>query len=492
MNKFLLLLILLSTHIFAVTPTPTPTTLPIGMTPPPYEPVCGTDPRVDCMDTSPECGKITYYNQSQLENNGGTYLYDGICPTPTPKPSVEVICDAPHIVTSSNLTKTSKKRKAIFFNTLTSTQSSNSLIRINPSGIKFIREDSEHLFSYFYIPNEGTWRSTIDGSVGFFPDEDFNGTSTINYVVYDNCGTPSNPSTLKATIDSNETTTPQVVFEPTCIFLTLNDLLIVDDIRIITPDTKISLIDVLDNDTPYVSPASLRLVDKDDNLVTKLTDKDKGKWLVDTNAGDILFIPNKNFRDNAEVKYVVNNQCNTTSGDNDKHYDFEHNIATITVIMSTPTPQPCPQTKEPICGQENLCKVSPLGETICLASIPRNTTYTNMCELFKSGDVFLYAGACHTPTPTPTPQIIYIDVTPTPKPTPTPTATPTPKPKPITMSDTPKPTTKPAQPAETNTTQNISTVKSSNGSALGMMSLFMLVLLTLITGRNEINRRGKM
>jgi len=79
-----------------------------------------------------------------------------------------------------------------------------------------------------------------------------------------------------------------------------------------------------------------------------------------------------------------------------------------------------------------------------------------------------------TPTPTPTPKIIYIKVTPIP----TPTATP--KPKPTTIKKR-KPTTSPTQPAETNTTST-PVVKSSNGSALGSLSLLALMIFTGMIG----------
>lgn len=470
MNKFLLLLwILLSTYIFAITPTPTPTTTPQGMTPPPYEPVCGTDPLIDCMapGMTDECGKKTYYDQGQLETAGGEFLYEGICPTPTPKPSVEVICDTPSTVISNDRIKVSKKREPISFNILTSAHSINPLIRIDPFSVKFISEDSEHLFSYFHVTDKGTWYSN-DGGAVFWPKEDFNGTSTIKYIVRNNCGIPSNPSTLTATIDTNETTTPMPVLDPMCIFLDFNSLLVVDDIRIITPDTQISVIDVLDNDTPYAVPASLRLVDENNNLVTKLTVKNQGRWLVDTNAGDILFLPNKNFRDKAEIKYVVNNQCNTTSGDNDKHYDFEHNIATIAVVMATPTPTPCPKAKDPVCGIENICTTED-EEITCKDTIPKQITYDNKCKLKKDNAIFIYNGICKKPTPTPTA---------------------TPKPKPVIATEEPKPTTKSTQTVETNTTKKTSKVQSSDGSALGILSLFILMLLTLTIGRGEINRIG--
>jgi len=506
MNKFTLLSTLLSTLVFAVTPTPTPTTIPAA-TPPPYEPVCGTDPLVDCMETevSNGCGKKTYYNLYDLENNGngGVFLYEGICPTPTPKPSIEVICDTPNLTLKSyEQSKTSKRREPISFNILAGTYGNNPLIHLDPFSIKFINNENETPVSSLDINNEGGWY-TGSGTVIFWPTEDFNGTSSVKYIIKNNCGTTSKPSTLTATIETNETITPMPVFDPMCLFLDFNSLLIVDDIRILEPNTQISLIDVLSNDNEYVVPSSLRLVDENNHLVTKLTVNNQGKWLVDTNAGDILFIPNKNFKDEAKIRYVVNNQCYTTYSSNDKYYEFETNIATITVIKATPTPTPCPKAKDLVCGLENICTTEE-GKTICQDSIPKQNTYSNKCELEKDNAIFIYNGKCRkpTPTPTPTPKIIYIEVTPTPKPTPvatpkpTPTITPkptpttTPKPKPIKSNTTkkPKPTTNPTQTAETNTTQNTPTLQSSDGSALGSLSILGLMIFTGMIGLFGIRR----
>ena len=151
---------------------------------------------------------------------------------------------------------------------------------------------------------------------------------------------------------------------------------------------KLKVINIFKNDdngiesTNFVN-ASLRLIASNQNAVRRVHIDKQGTWLSNTNTGEIFFIPEDNFTGESHIQYIVDSPCSYSVNRKEGAQAYDANI---TIIASTPTP--CPQTKKPVCGQENLCHVSPSGEKICLASIPRNTTYPNMCELFEAGDVF--------------------------------------------------------------------------------------------------------
>lgn len=528
MNKFLLLFtILLNTYVFAFLPTPRPAPNACSKD---YKPVCGE---------SSSGSNVTFANICKLDlesQYSGHFAlkHEGACdpePTNTPNPFPhQLTCEAHGgaiRTTAYDINITVEHTGAIYNLAQSNAHSHHPNIAINPASTRFIDENG-NLSTSKEITNIGTWELGIGGMIifkpfveynasGVFTNLEANSTISVDYVINNNCSEPknfSNKATLTVTITNPNknlpaSNDPWFYNSPYSCFNQTPIDAINDTVRL-KRNEKIKIISVLENDNNYRSSsdyvfASLSLIDNEnDNFLRQTVKiKNEGTWLADTTSGQILFIPESNFIGESTIHYAIHSSC-TSYNDTDAFYTnnnsySDYSKAKITVLaptpIPTPTPKPCPKTKEPVCGQENLCKVSPSGETICLASIPRNTTYTNMCELFKAGDVFLYTGACHTPTPAPAPKIIYVEVTPTPKPTPkpTPTITPTPKaspkPKPVISTEEPKPTTKPTQTVETNTTKKTSNIQSSDGSALGILNIFVLMLLTLIIGRGEINRR---
>jgi hypothetical protein len=515
MNKFLLFLLhitLLSSLAFAFLPTPRPAPNACGKD---YKPVCGE---------SSSGSTVTFANICKLElenqySGDFTLKYEGTCeqePTPTPNPFPhELTCKEKYISTTAYDVNLTVEHTGSIYNLAQSPAHTNHPnIAINPDSTRFIDEEGERSTSK-EIENIGIWELGTGGMITFKPFVEYNAsgvftnleantTISVDYIINNNCDENknfSNKATLNVTIiDPNKnlpgSNDPWFYNSPhSCFNQTPIDA--INDTVTLKKNEKMKIISVLENDNNYRSNshpvfASLRLIDKNDYLQRKISIKNIGTWLADRTSGQVLFIPESNFKGETTIRYTIHSSCTSHhlySADSfhSKSYS-DYSKAKITVIVPTPTPtptpKPCPRTKKPVCGQENLCKVSPSGETICLASIPQNTTYTNMCELFNAGDVFLYDGECHTPTPTPKP-------TPTITPTPTPTPKATPKPKPVTITTTeePKPTANTTVTTETNTTQNTSTLQSSDGSALGSLSLFGVIMLTGIIGFFGMRRK---
>jgi len=382
-----------------------------------------------------------------------TFLF-AFTPTPTPNPRpIELTCDTQNITTQAYpVYKETKKHDIVFLSPTAIVSNLN--ISIDSSSLKLLNDEGEYT-DYISINGVGEWRSDAFGTIIFTPADDFNGTSSVHYVINNNCNYPiglSNQATVTVKIEGDNQPLP--VIEPPCQFVEEGNT--TNDIAYMHNGEKLKVINVFNNDYSGLEQrgfinSSLRLSPTIEKVVRRMHIKNKGTWIANTNTGQIFFIPEKDFIGEAHMTYVVDSVCTQDNhevpnvGRND--YSFHADITVIATPTPTPTPTPCPKTKKPVCGVENICTTEN-GKTVCQDSIPRQNTYSNQCELEKDHAIFIYNGKCKQPTPTPTP-----------------TVTATPKPKPI------------------NPTQNTQTkVKSSNGSALGSLSFFVLIIVTGIIG----------
>ncbi len=418
-----------------------------------------------------------------------------VTPTPTPDPQpIELTCDTQDITTKAYpVYKESKTHDILFLNP--NSKVSNPNIAIDPSSLKLVNNEDEYT-NYIAIDEVGEWHSNAFGGITFVPADDFNGTSSIQYVINNNCNYPiglSNKATVTIKLEGDNQPLP--VVEPPCLFIeegnTTNDIVIMNN------GEKIKVVDIFNNDFSGLEQrgfinSSLRLSPTIQKVVRRIYVKNKGTWIANTNTGQVFFVPDDNFTGKAHMTYVMDSVCTQYSHylpiPGRPSYSFS---ADITIIAPTPTPTPipdsCPEHYEPVCGMENIC-IGEGNNLKCSDALPKQTTYKNSCKLHKDKAIFLYIGKCRKPTPTPTPTP---KPTPTVTPTPKPTPTVTPKPKLVTVTpkEETKPTTSPTKTAETNTTANTpNIVKSNDGSALGSLSLLILMLLTGMIGFLEMRR----
>jgi len=395
-----------------------------------------------------------------------TYIFSGT-PTPTPNPRpIELTCDTQNITTKAYpVYKESKKHEIIFLSPKADTSNPN--ISIDTSSLKLLNDEGEYT-EYIAIDNVGEWRTGIFGSITFVPADDFNGTSSVYYVINNNCNYPiglSNQAT--ATVKIEGSNRPLPVIDPLCMFVKEENT--TDDTVYMHNGEKLKVINVFNNDYSGLEQqgfinSSLRISPTIEKVVRRMHIKNKGTWIANTNTGQIFFIPEKNFTGEAHMTYVMDSVCTQNS-----HYlpipgrrSYFFNAEVTIISTPTPTPTPCPKIKDPVCGVENICTTED-EKTVCQDSIPKQNTYANKCELEKDNAIFIYNGKCRQATPTPIP-------------TPTITPTPTPTPKPV------KPITNLTQTVEINTTRNTPIVKSSNGAALGSLSLLALMIFTGMIG----------
>ncbi|MEA1880306.1 MAG: hypothetical protein U9N11_06660 [Campylobacterota bacterium] len=482
--KFIFLLSTLNTMLFSATPIPLPVPIIEPICPNNYKPVCGSAVVSELQEEKLR----TFANQCKLEHttypHTFKYQYDGECTVKNAYNHTDKIltCDKyPSTTTAHDIHMNDLNTKLdTLYPAYTHILSHNDVqtfpsdVEFNPLSLMFIDSEGELKHSVT-IEGKGTWFSDIN-LIGFVPDmsnsNESNITSSIQYVINNNCD--YNKSVSKpANISINMSyTTPYLGFGIGQCFSQLRTVDAIDDAVLLEKNEHIKVISVLDNDDNYASAthflfASLRLLDKEQTIKRKIHIENEGTWLADTNAGQVVFVPEKNFKGSSEVSYTIHSKCSYQYEPN-RYPDASRAKIKITKATPTPTPTPvpCPKVKNLVCGEENLCLTNVTGETTCLPTIARKKTYQNTCELFKAGDVFLYEGECHRATPTPTPTV-----------TPTATPSPTPTPKPIQKTELKVVTLTTAEP--TNTTKTIS---KDDGSASSTLSMLLTGSLTLLIG----------
>ncbi|MEQ6118213.1 Ig-like domain-containing protein, partial [Reichenbachiella sp. MALMAid0571] len=162
------------------------------------------------------------------------------------------------------------------------------IVLIDPSDVSHTGDNTRPLV----IEGEGTYKIDPLGNVTFTPENNYTGTSIINYTIEDNLGALSNVATITIIV------TPE------------NDPPIaVDDEDTTDEDTPVTVV-VLDNDSD---------ADGDDLTVTQAT---SAKGTVEINSdGTITFTPNTDFVGEAIVNYTIT----------DGNGGFDSAIVTITV-----------------------------------------------------------------------------------------------------------------------------------------------------------------
>jgi CshA-type fibril repeat protein len=248
-----------------------------------------------------------------------------VTPTPTPLVCSEdiktlAVNDTVGLVTFANTTVD-----------VLDNDSADSNIGLNGASIVLIDENN--------ASEDGNW-SAQGGSIIFSPDSDFNGTSTIQYTVNNNCDYPagiSNEANVSITMNNADVTISAI--DNVC----LNDSgarVLVDDSVELTSNKPLS-INIIDNDSTTnenttINPASLRLIDADSTILRTLEIADKGTFNADTNSGVILFYPENNFTGTAEVDYIMQGDCGYLAS---ASYNT-NNSATVTLTAPSPSPSP--------------------------------------------------------------------------------------------------------------------------------------------------------
>ena len=264
--------------------------------------------------------------------------------------SLEFTCDTEDITTLlHNEKKKIFERDAVFFTPQAVV--SNSEIYINLFSTQLLDENGEYI-NHKEIVNEGRWdilRNT--GEIYFTPVEDFNGTSSIQYVINNNCDYAvgiSNVATLTVEINASSRSLPTI--DGVCLFAEMGEAN--DDIIVMNKKEKIKVIDVFSNDdnglensTKFVD-ASLRLVSPDQNITRSVNIKGKGTWAVNTNTGQVLFMPENGFTGAVQIQYTMDSPCSYDNNAilneaNIRLYSAQINLSILPSI-STPTPTPIP------------------------------------------------------------------------------------------------------------------------------------------------------
>ena len=267
--------------------------------------------------------------------------------TPTPTPSVvELTCDSKNITTKAfDIVKETTQREIMSLDI--HAKVSTSQIGLNRHSTSLVNEDGEYV-DYIEKEDEGRWaifRNT--GMIYFTPTEDFNGTSSVKYVINNNCDYPaglSNVATVTAKINAVSRVLP--VVDGVCMFA--EDGEVHADKVIMYRGEKLKVINVFDNDdngledaSKFVN-ASLRLVAPNQDIVRRVHIKNEGTWLANTNTGQVFFVPDDNFIGEAHMNYSVDSPCSyfssqylSTAGTHVRRYNTQ-----ITIIGPTPTPTP--------------------------------------------------------------------------------------------------------------------------------------------------------
>ncbi len=155
--------------------------------------------------------------------------------------------------------------------------------------------------------NGNSWSVDVNGVVTFVPTPNWNGTTSISYVVNDNTGATSNSATITVTVNS------------------VNDAPVAVNDNATTAEDAVVTINVVSNDTDSdgtIDPASVDL-DPASAGVQKTITVASGTWTVDNN-GVVTFAPALNYNGSASITYTVNDNGGLTS-----------NVANISVTVSS-------------------------------------------------------------------------------------------------------------------------------------------------------------
>ncbi|MFK7835564.1 MAG: tandem-95 repeat protein [Sulfitobacter sp.] len=163
---------------------------------------------------------------------------------------------------------------------------------------------------------DGDVSFTPEGEVVFTPDPDFNGTTTIEYVVRDPAGEET-PGIVNVTVNP------------------VNDAPdAVDDVDVTPEDTPIT-VDLLANDTD---------VDGDDLTVTAVSvPADQGE-VVDNGDGTATFTPNPDFVGEVTISYTIEDEEGLTDSAEHTVYVNEVSDAPVTEDDAAETPEDTPIT----------------------------------------------------------------------------------------------------------------------------------------------------
>lgn len=157
-----------------------------------------------------------------IVRNGGGY--------PTEETTVTVTVVEPP--TANDDEETTKQSVPVVIDVLENDEPGHS--PIDPSTVSLIDPITGDPVKEVAIPNEGTYIVNDDGTVTFTPDPLFTGESTVDYIVEDEDGVPSNPATIRVVV---EPTQPEAV-----------------DDEVETIKGQPIDVPVLDNDVPDNSP----------------------------------------------------------------------------------------------------------------------------------------------------------------------------------------------------------------------------------------------